>query len=96
MSPNKCHPFFPAEEPESPPGPGVQKNIVLFQGFCAMKYAVYALFVNAHKYADCTECEFVQQQQHHQLTEADMDQTSTSLEGVKLDFVFFILRLFGT
>lgn len=78
--------IFPAEDPDSPPG--VQKNIVLFQGFCAMKYAIYALFVNAHKYSDCTECEFVQQQQHHQLIEADMDQTSTSLEGAKSDFVF--------
>uniref|UniRef100_A0A8C3A9L7 Zinc finger FYVE domain-containing protein 26 n=1 Tax=Cyclopterus lumpus TaxID=8103 RepID=A0A8C3A9L7_CYCLU len=35
----------------------VQRNIVLFQGFCAMKYAIYALCVNAHKYSNCTECE---------------------------------------
>ena len=55
-----------------------------------MKYATYALFVNAHKYADCTECEFVPQQQHLQLAEADMDHTSTSLEGGKLTFVFLI------
>uniref|UniRef100_A0A8C3G6Q0 Zinc finger FYVE domain-containing protein 26 n=1 Tax=Cyclopterus lumpus TaxID=8103 RepID=A0A8C3G6Q0_CYCLU len=33
----------------------VQRNIVLFQGFCAMKYAIYALCVNAHKYSNCTE-----------------------------------------
>uniref|UniRef100_H3BXK2 Zinc finger FYVE domain-containing protein 26 n=1 Tax=Tetraodon nigroviridis TaxID=99883 RepID=H3BXK2_TETNG len=78
------------EEPESSPGPGVQKNIVLFQGFCAMKYAIYALFVNAHKYADCTECEFVPQQQHHQLTEADMDQTSTSFEACHLLFQHYL------
>lgn len=44
-----------------------------------MKYAIYALFANAHQYADCTECELVQQQ--HQLTEADTDQTTTSLKG---------------
>lgn len=84
---------FSAEEPESPPGPGVQKNIVLFQGFCAMKYAIYALFVNAHKHADCTECEFVQQQQHHQLAEADMDQTSTSLEGCTIGLCFLHFKV---
>uniref|UniRef100_A0A3B4V2U8 Zinc finger FYVE domain-containing protein 26 n=1 Tax=Seriola dumerili TaxID=41447 RepID=A0A3B4V2U8_SERDU len=45
---------------------GVQKNIVLFQGFCAMKYAIYALCVNVHKYSNCAECESVQQQQQQQ------------------------------
>ncbi|TNN64159.1 Zinc finger FYVE domain-containing protein 26 [Liparis tanakae] len=60
----------------------VQRNTVLFQGFCAMKYAIYALCVNAHKYSDCTECEPMQQQQHlqqqqQQLSEAEMDQTKT-------------------
>ncbi|XP_068437134.1 zinc finger FYVE domain-containing protein 26 isoform X2 [Clinocottus analis] len=57
---------------------GVQRNKVLFQGFCAMKYAVYALCVNAHKYSNCTECEPMQQ-----LYEAEMDQTKspTSSEG---------------
>uniref|UniRef100_A0A671YJ79 Zinc finger FYVE domain-containing protein 26 n=1 Tax=Sparus aurata TaxID=8175 RepID=A0A671YJ79_SPAAU len=39
--------------------PGVQRNIVLFQGFCAMKYAICALCANAHKYSNCTECEDV-------------------------------------
>lgn len=58
-----------------------------------MKYAIYALFVNAHKYAECAECEFTQQHQQHQLTEADMDQTSTSSEGAKCDSGFFHLRL---
>lgn len=67
----------PSEEAESAPGAAVQKNVVLFQGFCAMKYAVYALFANAHKHADCTQCELVQRQ----LTEADADQTTTSLKG---------------
>uniref|UniRef100_A0A671YLB0 Zinc finger FYVE domain-containing protein 26 n=1 Tax=Sparus aurata TaxID=8175 RepID=A0A671YLB0_SPAAU len=41
--------------------PGVQRNIVLFQGFCAMKYAICALCANAHKYSNCTECESTQQ-----------------------------------
>uniref|UniRef100_A0A8D0CMK2 Zinc finger FYVE domain-containing protein 26 n=1 Tax=Sander lucioperca TaxID=283035 RepID=A0A8D0CMK2_SANLU len=61
---------------------GVQRNIVLFQGFCAMKYAIYALCVNAHKYSNCTECESMQQQQHQPSeAEIDQDQTSTSSEG---------------
>uniref|UniRef100_A0A673C1T6 Zinc finger FYVE domain-containing protein 26 n=1 Tax=Sphaeramia orbicularis TaxID=375764 RepID=A0A673C1T6_9TELE len=65
--------------------PGVQKNIVLFQGFCAMKYAVYALCVNAHKYTSCAECESKQQ---HQPPEAEINQnqTSTSSEGCHLLF----------
>lgn len=53
-----------------------------------MKYAIYALFVNAHKYADCSECDSVQQQQ--QLNEADMDQTTTSLKGASLNLFLAI------
>ncbi|KAJ3613738.1 hypothetical protein NHX12_019984 [Muraenolepis orangiensis] len=34
----------------------VQRNVVLFQGFCAMKYALYALCLSAHKYSRCTQC----------------------------------------
>uniref|UniRef100_A0A8P4GHM9 Zinc finger FYVE domain-containing protein 26 n=1 Tax=Dicentrarchus labrax TaxID=13489 RepID=A0A8P4GHM9_DICLA len=34
-------------------------SIILFQGFCAMKYAIYALCVNAHKYSNCTECKSI-------------------------------------
>uniref|UniRef100_A0A3B3ZBL6 Zinc finger FYVE domain-containing protein 26 n=1 Tax=Periophthalmus magnuspinnatus TaxID=409849 RepID=A0A3B3ZBL6_9GOBI len=37
------------------------QNIALFQGFCAMKYAVYALCINAHKYTNCSECGSKQQ-----------------------------------
>ncbi|RXM97625.1 Zinc finger FYVE domain-containing protein 26 [Acipenser ruthenus] len=33
-----------------------RRNVVLFQGFCAMKYAVYALCVNAHKHSACKDC----------------------------------------
>ncbi|XP_068194782.1 zinc finger FYVE domain-containing protein 26 isoform X2 [Antennarius striatus] len=52
--------------------PRVQRNIVLFQGFCAMKYAIYALCVNAHKYSNCTEC--ASMQQHPQPAEAGRQQ----------------------
>nr|XP_046269361.1 zinc finger FYVE domain-containing protein 26 isoform X2 [Scatophagus argus] len=74
--------------------PGVQRNVILFQGFCAMKYAIYALCVNAHKYSNCTECEFMQQQdqQLHQPTEAEIDhnQTSASSEGCRLLFQHYL------
>ncbi|XP_054653478.1 zinc finger FYVE domain-containing protein 26 isoform X2 [Dunckerocampus dactyliophorus] len=39
-----------------------QRNTVLFQGFCTMKYAIYALCVNAHKYSGCSECQPKRQQ----------------------------------
>uniref|UniRef100_A0A7N6A3N7 Zinc finger FYVE domain-containing protein 26 n=1 Tax=Anabas testudineus TaxID=64144 RepID=A0A7N6A3N7_ANATE len=71
----------------STPSPGVQRNIVLFQGFCAMKYAIYALCVNAHKYSHCTECESVQQQKP---SEAEMDKTSTSPDGCHLLFQHYL------
>uniref|UniRef100_A0AAR2J1K8 Zinc finger FYVE domain-containing protein 26 n=1 Tax=Pygocentrus nattereri TaxID=42514 RepID=A0AAR2J1K8_PYGNA len=34
----------------------VQRNVTLFRGFCAMKYAVYAVCVNAHSHASCSDC----------------------------------------
>uniref|UniRef100_A0A667YLE1 Zinc finger FYVE domain-containing protein 26 n=1 Tax=Myripristis murdjan TaxID=586833 RepID=A0A667YLE1_9TELE len=58
------------------PSPAVQRNIVLFQGFCAMKYALYALCVNAHKYSNCTECDHMQPKQ--QPSEAQGDQSQNS------------------
>ncbi|XP_061467048.1 zinc finger FYVE domain-containing protein 26 isoform X2 [Rhineura floridana] len=33
-----------------------QRNLVLFRAFCAMKYAIYALCVNAHKGSHCKDC----------------------------------------
>ncbi|XP_015206656.2 zinc finger FYVE domain-containing protein 26 isoform X1 [Lepisosteus oculatus] len=33
-----------------------RRNVVLFQGFCAMKYAIYALCANAHRYLCCQVC----------------------------------------
>ncbi|KAJ8341067.1 hypothetical protein SKAU_G00333580 [Synaphobranchus kaupii] len=38
------------------PSQSVQRNVVLFQGFCAMKYALYALCANAHAYSGCGDC----------------------------------------
>ncbi|TRZ26232.1 hypothetical protein HGM15179_000844 [Zosterops borbonicus] len=33
-----------------------QRNLALFRAFCAMKYAIYALCVNAHRHAKCKDC----------------------------------------
>ncbi|XP_062378501.1 zinc finger FYVE domain-containing protein 26 isoform X4 [Sardina pilchardus] len=40
----------------------LQRNITLFQGFCAMKYALYAICVNTHTHTDCKECGLTSQQ----------------------------------
>ncbi|KAH0620718.1 hypothetical protein JD844_021418 [Phrynosoma platyrhinos] len=59
-----------------------QRNLVLFQAFCAMKYAIYALCVNAHKASNCKDCascfinEFPDElpdhnEQAHQFTSSD-------------------------
>ena len=71
--------------------PGAQRNTVLFQGFCVMKYTIYALCVNAHKYSNCSECESMHHQQQHLPTEAETDQTqtSTSSEGMSFPSVAF-------
>ncbi|XP_062296068.1 zinc finger FYVE domain-containing protein 26 isoform X2 [Scomber scombrus] len=68
--------------------PGVQRNIILFQGFCAMKYAIYALCINAHKYSSCSECESMQQQPSE--TEMDQNQSSSSSEGLHLQFLHYL------
>nr|XP_040055611.1 zinc finger FYVE domain-containing protein 26 isoform X1 [Gasterosteus aculeatus aculeatus] len=79
----------PAGTEDAEVSSGVQRNIVLFQGFCAIKYAVYALCVNAHKYSKCTECEPMKQQQHLP-SEADMEKNTTSSEGCHLAFQHYL------
>ncbi|CAO2586746.1 Zinc finger FYVE domain-containing protein 26 [Lemmus lemmus] len=32
------------------------QSLTLYQGFCAMKYAVYALCVNSHQHTQCQDC----------------------------------------
>ncbi|XP_008568543.1 PREDICTED: zinc finger FYVE domain-containing protein 26 [Galeopterus variegatus] len=32
------------------------QNLTLYQGFCAMKYAIYALCVNSHQHSQCQDC----------------------------------------
>ncbi|KAE8587814.1 hypothetical protein XENTR_v10022121 [Xenopus tropicalis] len=33
-----------------------QRNTVVFQAFCAIKYSMYALCVNAHRHTQCRDC----------------------------------------
>ncbi|XP_061825020.1 zinc finger FYVE domain-containing protein 26 isoform X2 [Nerophis lumbriciformis] len=50
-------------EANCPLSPAAQRNTILFQGFCTMKYAIYALCVNAHKYSGCSKCRPKQQEE---------------------------------
>ncbi|KAM4625378.1 zinc finger FYVE domain-containing protein 26 [Polymixia lowei] len=70
--------------------PAVQRNIVLFQGFCAMKYALYALCVNAHKYSSCSSCEASQRQDQPPEAEGDHSQTSAPSESCHPLFHHFL------
>ncbi|XP_053553819.1 zinc finger FYVE domain-containing protein 26 [Bombina bombina] len=33
-----------------------QRNTILYQAFCSMKYGIYALCINSHKYIQCKDC----------------------------------------
>ncbi|XP_075386626.1 zinc finger FYVE domain-containing protein 26 [Tenrec ecaudatus] len=35
---------------------GQSQSLTLYQGFCAMKYAMYALCVNSHQHSQCHDC----------------------------------------
>ncbi|XP_023807372.1 zinc finger FYVE domain-containing protein 26 isoform X1 [Oryzias latipes] len=63
------------------------RNVLLFQGFCAMKYAVYAVCVNAHRHSSCSECASVL---HQLLPDAGMDRDRTSSEGLHLLFQHYL------
>ncbi|XP_071238607.1 zinc finger FYVE domain-containing protein 26 isoform X3 [Salvelinus alpinus] len=71
------------------PSPMVQRNLVLYRGFCAMKYALYAMCITAHKYSGCSDCGTTQCTHQHQSTpehqatpeaEKDQSQASTQLQ----------------
>ncbi|KAL0969454.1 hypothetical protein UPYG_G00227580 [Umbra pygmaea] len=66
-----------ASEMVDTPSPTVHRNLVLYRGFCAMKYALYALCVNAHKYSVCSDCDATQAPRQHP-SEADRDQCKPS------------------
>ncbi|XP_024130107.1 zinc finger FYVE domain-containing protein 26 isoform X3 [Oryzias melastigma] len=67
--------------------PAAHRNVRLFQGFCAMKYAVYAVCVSAHRHASCGECVSVL---HQLLPDAGMDRNTTSSEGCRLLFQLYL------
>ncbi|KAL0602182.1 Zinc finger FYVE domain-containing protein 26, partial [Plecturocebus cupreus] len=51
----------PQQEPDTVDAPvpkhlSQSQNLTLYQGFCAMKYAIYALCVNSHQHAQCQDC----------------------------------------
>ncbi|XP_016079331.1 PREDICTED: zinc finger FYVE domain-containing protein 26 isoform X2 [Miniopterus natalensis] len=51
----------PQQEHDSAGAPGPEhlsqcQNLTLYQSFCAMKYAIYALCVNSHQHSQCQEC----------------------------------------
>ncbi|CDQ88037.1 unnamed protein product [Oncorhynchus mykiss] len=63
------------------PSPMVQRNLVLYRGFCAMKYALYAMCITAHKYSGCSDCGTAQSTPE---AEKDQSQASTPLQGTLL------------
>lgn len=81
--PNKLQATDDTEAIHSLMNSGAQRNIVLFQGFCAMKYAVYALLINAHKYSNCSECGSKQQRE---MSQVENHQTTTSSEECQVLF----------
>ncbi|XP_061650672.1 zinc finger FYVE domain-containing protein 26 isoform X1 [Phyllopteryx taeniolatus] len=58
--------------------PAAQKSVVLFRGFCAMKYAIYALCVNAHKNSGCGQCQAKRQRAAWEGTDPSLATTSPS------------------
>uniref|UniRef100_A0A8C5DIM3 Zinc finger FYVE domain-containing protein 26 n=1 Tax=Gouania willdenowi TaxID=441366 RepID=A0A8C5DIM3_GOUWI len=76
--------------------PAAQRNIVLFQGFCSLKYAIYALCVNAHKYLNCTEYYHLLFQ--HYLTECQLylEALPTMFRLELLENIFSLLFLSTT
>uniref|UniRef100_A0A8B9HD90 Zinc finger FYVE domain-containing protein 26 n=1 Tax=Astyanax mexicanus TaxID=7994 RepID=A0A8B9HD90_ASTMX len=57
----------------------VQRNLTLFRGFCAMKYAVYAVCVNAHTHSGCSSCGLLHIQQKEQAQETQDSEGHSSL-----------------
>ncbi|XP_072314504.1 zinc finger FYVE domain-containing protein 26 [Eucyclogobius newberryi] len=85
--PKRQHATDEAEAIHSLMNSGAHKNIVLFQGFCAIKYAVYALCINIHTYLNCSE--FGSKQQNN-TSHAEISQTSTSSEGSQVVFQCYL------
>ncbi|XP_062324940.1 zinc finger FYVE domain-containing protein 26 isoform X2 [Osmerus eperlanus] len=78
-----------AEETDTLVAPrlAAQRNVVLFQGFCAMKYALYALCVNAHRSGTCLDCKG--SPQFPESTEGQLQPAAPS-EGCLAQFQHFL------
>ncbi len=63
------------------PSSSVQRNITLFRGFCAMKYALYAICVNAHMHTGCLDCEPQQQTEAGQGVEPPEGDSAADLDN---------------
>ncbi|XP_077586758.1 zinc finger FYVE domain-containing protein 26 [Stigmatopora nigra] len=46
----------PGSDGEAVLSPAAQRSVVVFRAFCAIKYAIYALCVNAHERVACGQC----------------------------------------
>ncbi|XP_072533407.1 zinc finger FYVE domain-containing protein 26 isoform X2 [Salminus brasiliensis] len=57
----------------------VQRNLTLFRGFCAMKYAVYAVCVNAHTHSGCSDCGLLHARQREPAQETQETEGHSSL-----------------
>ncbi|XP_061156343.1 zinc finger FYVE domain-containing protein 26 isoform X1 [Syngnathus typhle] len=57
--------------------PSAQRSVILFRGFCAMKYAIYALCVNAHQSVACGQCQAKRQKASWEGTDPSLAATST-------------------
>ncbi|NXL45132.1 ZFY26 protein, partial [Podilymbus podiceps] len=66
-----------------------QRNLALFQAFCAMKYAIYALCVNSHKHSKCRDCV------RNLLGDIPEDATSGESAGDWLPFSVFFIFVFN-
>nr|XP_023691726.1 zinc finger FYVE domain-containing protein 26 isoform X1 [Paramormyrops kingsleyae] len=75
--------------PVDTPNLSARRNVVLFQGFCAMKYALYAICVNAHKYSGCRDCLVAKEPQELE-SKIEQDQTSTLSQGFSVLFQYYL------
>ncbi|XP_077416207.1 zinc finger FYVE domain-containing protein 26 [Vanacampus margaritifer] len=62
--------------------PAAQRSVILFRGFCAMKYAIYALCVNAHKSSGCGQCQAKRQKAAWEGTDPSLAATSSDCQSL--------------
>ncbi|XP_077395120.1 zinc finger FYVE domain-containing protein 26 [Festucalex cinctus] len=62
--------------------PAAQRSVILFRGFCAMKYAIYALCINAHKSSGCGQCQAKRQKAAWEGTDPSLATTSSDCQSL--------------